>query len=107
MRQALLLPLLCLAACAANPAQPVAAEPAPNGDSQMSPAAPSTCRSDALAAFTGRQRSAALATEMLKVTGAKTIRWVGPGEMVTMDFRDDRLTVYLDTAGRVERAGCN
>ena len=28
------------------------------------------------------------------------------GMMVTMDFRDDRLTVYLDAANRVERANC-
>jgi hypothetical protein len=25
---------------------------------------------------------------------------------VTMDFRDDRVTVYLDAAHRVERAAC-
>ena len=28
------------------------------------------------------------------------------GMMVTMDFRADRLTVYLDAANRVERASC-
>jgi hypothetical protein len=26
--------------------------------------------------------------------------------MVTMDYRSDRLTVYLDAANRVERVGC-
>ena len=38
--------------------------------------------------------------------GARTLRWVGYGMAVTMDFSPHRLTVYLDKANRVERASC-
>jgi hypothetical protein len=43
---------------------------------------------------------------MLAVSGARDLRWVAKGMMVTMDFRDDRLTVQLDAANRIERASC-
>jgi hypothetical protein len=43
---------------------------------------------------------------MMKQTGATKIRWVAKGMMVTMDYREDRLTVYLDAANRIERASC-
>ena len=43
---------------------------------------------------------------MLAASGAKTLRWVAKGMMVTMDYRGDRLTIHLDAANRVERANC-
>jgi len=43
---------------------------------------------------------------MLRASGATKIRWVPKGTMVTMDYREDRLTVYLDAARRIERASC-
>lgn len=56
--------------------------------------------------FTGREATAELGAEMLRVTGAATIRWVRPGMAVTMDFREDRLTVRLDERNRVISATC-
>ena len=100
MRRLCLLPLLSLAACATVQPDPLLVPPADDGT------AAATCRSDALAAFTGQPRSEALGAQILAATGAKTIRWVPPGTVVTMDFRDDRVTVYLDAANRVERAAC-
>jgi hypothetical protein len=94
MRNALLLPLLTLAACATTPAPPAVAQPA------------GACRNDALAAFAGQPATQALGTKMLAASGAKVLRWVAKGMMVTMDYRDDRLTVHLDAANRVERASC-
>ena len=99
MRAALLL-CLSLAACATAQPDPLIVPPADGGESA------GTCRRDALASFTGQPRSAELGTRILAATGATTIRWVEPGTMVTMDFRADRVTVYLDAVGRVERAAC-
>ena len=93
MKLALLLPSLLLAACATT-ADPVVAEPA------------DTCRGDALASFVGPPYNAALGARMLKASKASKLRPVAKGMMVTMDFRGDRLTVYLDAANRVERANC-
>ncbi len=36
----------------------------------------------------------------------RTVRWVAKGTMITMDYSGDRLTVYLDAAGRIERTNC-
>lgn len=98
MRHACLLPLLALAACATTPAS-VVAEPAVAEPADI-------CRNDALASFTGQPASQGLGTKMLAVSGARTLRWVPRGMMVTMDYRGDRLTVMLDAANRVERARC-
>ncbi len=97
MNHALLLPALSLAACATTPPPPVPAPPV---------AAPGMCRGDALASFVGQPRSEALGARMLRASGATKIRWVPKGTMVTMDYREDRLTVYLDAARRIERASC-
>ena len=65
-----------------------------------------TCRGDALASFTGQPATTELGARMLAQTGARHLRWVAKGMMVTMDYRADRLTVYLDGNNRVERASC-
>jgi hypothetical protein len=40
------------------------------------------------------------------MTGATIVRIVRPGEAVTMDYREDRLTLELDAAGKVVSARC-
>jgi hypothetical protein len=95
MRQVYLLPIVALTACATAPATPVIAGSA------------GTCRKDALASFVGQVSTEALGKQMLAASGARALRLVPKGMMVTMDYRDDRLTVYLDAANRVERASCS
>ncbi|MCF6371154.1 I78 family peptidase inhibitor [Rhizobium halophilum] len=42
-----------------------------------------------------------------RLTGAKTVRQIKPGDMVTQDFREDRVTIETDPAsGLVTRATC-
>jgi hypothetical protein len=43
---------------------------------------------------------------MLAASGASTIRWVGFGQVVTMEYREGRLTVRLDAQGKVASAAC-
>ncbi len=88
----LILPLLA-GACATAPAAPIA-EPS------------ETCRGESLGAYVGQPATQALGTRMLASSGARALRWVAKGMMVTMDYRGDRLTVWLDGANRVERANC-
>ena len=97
MRYAILLSALSLAACATTPANPVVAEPAEPAE---------TCRGDALAGFVGHPYNAALGARMLSASKASKLRAVAKGMMITMDYREDRLTVYLDARNRVERASC-
>nr|WP_246525035.1 I78 family peptidase inhibitor [Sphingobium phenoxybenzoativorans] len=70
------------------------------------PAASGECKNDGLEAFTGKTATAELGAEMLKVSGAKTLRWGGPGTAMTMDFRPDRLTVSYDEKMAITSARC-
>ena len=47
-----------------------------------------------------------LGAEIVRASGAKRLQWVAAGMMVTMDFREDRVRVYLDAQNRVQRASC-
>jgi hypothetical protein len=57
--------------------------------------------------FVGQQRSADLERRMLQVSGAALVRWAPFGTAVTMEYRFDRLTVFLDANNRVERISCS
>ena len=65
------------------------------------------CDSSAIDDFVGRQRSPEVEAELLEASGAATVRWVPQGTAVTMEYRSDRVTAYLDAGGRIERISCS
>ena|SRR5688500_13511567 len=65
-----------------------------------------SCRNQGLTRFIGRRATPELATELRRASGAKIVRWVRPGSMITMDYRDDRLTVRVSARNRVIAANC-
>jgi hypothetical protein len=65
-----------------------------------------TCNADAVRALVGRAASAELGAEAVRLSGARRLRWIRPGEMVTMEYSGERLNVNLDAAGNVERFNC-
>ena len=65
-----------------------------------------TCRNEPLTQFAGQPASQELGSKMLAASGAKSIRWVPKGSVITMEFSPDRLTVLLDGSNRVEAARC-
>ena len=71
------------------------------------PASGDACLPESLARYSGQAANEALAARMKRETGKTDLRWVRPGMAVTMDYREDRLTVYLDAANKVERASCS
>ena len=95
MRSLALLAMLAMSACAATP--PAGEVPGHQGR---------TCHGAGLAGFVGQPATQQLGADMLRVSGARTIRWVAHGMMVTMEFSPERLTVQLTADGRVERANC-
>ena len=54
----------------------------------------------------GRPASAELGAEAQRLTGARTVRWLRPGDIVTMEFREDRLNIDLDERQRVRAIRC-
>ena len=65
-----------------------------------------TCRQPPLAQFIGQSSSQELGARILAASGARVIRWVPKGGVVTMDFQADRVTISLDESNRVETANC-
>ena len=97
MRTAVLPLLSLLAACAGVSGQGPATPP---------PTAEGSCRNEGLDRFIGQTASAAIGADMLRASGARTLRWGGPGMAMTMDFRPDRLTVSYDGKMVITTARC-
>jgi hypothetical protein len=97
MRTAALSLLPLLAACAEANGEGPATPPA---------VAEGPCRNEGLDRFIGQTASADLGAELLKASGARTLRWGAPGMAMTMDFRADRLTVSYDEKMVITAARC-
>jgi hypothetical protein len=54
----------------------------------------------------GRARSDELEAEAMRLTGARMMRWLEPGAIVTQDYREDRLNIHLDDKDRIIRFNC-
>ncbi|AXY59828.1 I78 family peptidase inhibitor [Acinetobacter sp. WCHAc010052] len=68
-------------------------------------AAQSKCVSEQATALIGQPKLTE--AQIQKKTGAKTVRLVQPGQPVTMDYREDRVTVTVDPeTGKVVHASC-
>ena len=72
----------------------------------MNEPAAGLCRPGSADRFVGQAATAELGSEMLAASGARQIRWVPYGGVITMEFSPNRLTVRLDQANRVASATC-
>jgi positive regulator of sigma E activity len=63
---------------------------------------------DAVAAqkLIGQAATAGLAAEAQRLSGAEMVRWLRPGQMVTMEYREGRLNIQLDEQNRVSAIRC-
>jgi hypothetical protein len=70
-------------------------------------AGPTTeCDADAAQKLVGQQGSAALAAEAQRSSGAGIVRWLQPNQIITMEYRADRLNISIDAGGRVDAIRC-
>ena len=89
------------------------ASPAP-GDAPMpgnstpipADAPPSACGADKAAKFVGKNATPDVRAQVIEAVGHNRIRWIKPGDAVTMDFSEGRLNVDLDGAGRITGVRC-
>lgn len=65
-----------------------------------------SCNADAVQSHVGHKASAASGAELLRLSGARALRWVPPRTAVTMDYRADRLTVAFDDDYTIVRISC-
>ena len=64
------------------------------------------CDAAGTESLVGRPASAELAAEAQQRSGARTVRWLQPGQIVTMEYRAGRLNIHLDARNRVESFAC-
>lgn len=64
------------------------------------------CRAEPAAGMIGRKMSDEAGQRALVLTGAAKVRWVRPGQAITMDYRTDRLNIHLDEKDRITRFSC-
>lgn len=82
----------------------IACAPTQNPDGGADPIR--VCSPEAVASLVGRTWSDSLRPQALRLSRARAARVTRPGDMVTMDYRSDRLNVHLDGRGRVVRFDC-
>lgn len=87
--------LMAVAACS------TAAQPVP-------PSTPGSgmCTADGLDQYVGQPRTAELGQRIKTQSGARELRWLPKGTVVTMEYREDRVNVRLDERNRVESVNC-
>ena len=88
--------LLALAAVACAPME------APDGTDPVA----GPCDAGRVSNLVGRAFTDTLRADALRRSGARTARVIRPGDVVTMDYRSDRLNINLTIRNRVERFTC-
>ena len=94
MRKTLILAPAMLAACAAQQPQVHGVTPGHKCDATGSDS------------FIGRTRSDSTGAAIKKTTKAAVLRWAPPNTMLTMDYREDRVTVWIDEAAKISKIRC-
>ena len=91
----LLLPLLlALGACAAAPA------------AQAPPDPPGSCDASKAQFSVGHDPGLAMQDQARERSGARIVRTIRPGQLITMEYSDARLNLELDASGKIARVRC-
>ena len=64
------------------------------------------CDASSLGDLVGRAVSQELGAEALRRSGSRILRWIRPGDVVTMDYSEQRLNIHLDGQNRVDHFAC-
>ena len=102
MRVALSGAMLMTMACTAVPSE---GEPGAEAPREVG-ASGYRCRAEPIRDLVGRPATQQLGADALRRSGARALRWIRPGDVVTMDYREDRLNVRLDARNYVATFTC-
>jgi hypothetical protein len=64
------------------------------------------CRLAGTGHFVGQAATSELGEAIVRETQAAALRWAPPGVMLTMDYREDRVTVRLGPDHKVTAVAC-
>jgi Peptidase inhibitor I78 family len=109
MRRIFLLVPALFAACATNP-PPADAGPVQGGPPQPIQVHGVTpghkCRTAGTEKFIGELGTRETGAAIKRTARAAVLRWGPPGYMLTMDYREDRVTVYLGPGRKITKISC-
>ncbi len=64
------------------------------------------CQTNGLNTFVGQQANSETGARALKQSGAKSLRWIPPNSVVSMDYRQDRLNIEYNEDMKITRVNC-
>ena len=89
---------LAAVGCASTSASPPMSDPTPPTAAQ--------CRPEPAQSLVGQPATAQNVELARQRAGAQTARVLKPGQMVTMEFIEGRLNIYVDAANSITRIAC-
>lgn len=92
-----LLPAAVLALAGCVPAAPPEAAPPP---------ASGKCQSETAQRFVGKKATPDRVAAIKAISGASVVRVIRPGEMITMDYRADRVDIRTGPDRRITQVSC-
>lgn len=96
MRRSLVLLPVLLSGCSAAPADPPIHGVTPRHK----------CQGEPTSRFIGKVGTSETGAAIKRVSHAAVLRWAPPGVMLTMDYREDRVTVHLGPDRRITQIKC-
>jgi hypothetical protein len=96
MRKLAVLGAILIAGCTTAPAEPVVHGVTPGHK----------CVAEGTDRFIGQPGNSETGEAIMKATHAAVLRWAPPGYMLTMDYREDRVTVRLGPDRKVTAINC-
>lgn len=94
-----------LAGCSSTASDPGAAS-AVKADAPASNAIPRRCDAGLGQFAVGKPASIDLLSQVRTRTGSQDARILGPDDMVTLEYRSERVNVNTDASGKVTRINC-
>ena len=95
-----------VAASPAAPAPPPAETGSVRNESGSAEEPTAECDASKAEALVGREASEENGAEAKRLTGARGVRWIRPGQAVTMDYSPSRLNISVDSNERIEGFNC-
>ena len=94
-----------LTACASGP-DPVSAPPPPTGGQGEASTVGASCDSETVQYAIGELFDEANVPQLQSESGARQVRVLRPHSDATMDFREDRLNIHLESNDTIEALRC-
>jgi hypothetical protein len=66
----------------------------------------STCSASPAEVLVGERYRRGVPTRAKRLSGARTVRVIWPGQVTTMDFREDRVNLRVDYRRRITAVRC-